>query len=197
VKALSSQPKEVSNMDEMHIVNLYFARDERAIKETQAKFGRLCHTISYNILHNHQDAEECVNDTYVGIWNAIPPANPDDLTAFVCRIARNISLKKLEHSNRKKRASVTLVSLDELAEILPDESIGDGMETEEIGKHISNFLRGEKEDVRNVFIRKYYFFDSIEDIARQYGFTQSKVKNMLYHTRNKLKEYLIKEGIEL
>ena len=184
-------------MDEMHIVNLYFARDERAIKETQAKFGRLCHTIAYNVLHNHQDAEECVNDTYVGLWNAIPPANPHDLTAFVCRIARNISLKKLEHSNRKKRASVTLVSLDELAEILPDESIGDGTEAEEIGKHISNFLRGEKEDARNVFIRKYYFFDSIGDITKRYGFTESKVKNMLYHTRDKLKEYLIKEGVEI
>ena len=184
-------------MDDLSIIELYFARDEQAIKETDAKYGKLCHSIAYNILNNHEDSEECVNDTYIGVWNTIPPTRPNNFMAFVCRITRNLSLKRIEAMARQKRSQATIVSLDELAEVLPDESIADGISDEDIGKAISDFLRNEKEDVRNVFIRKYYFFDSIGDIATRYGFTESKVKNMLYHTRNKLKEYLIKEGVEI
>ena len=106
-------------------------------------------------------------------------------------------MKRIEAMARQKRSQATIVSLDELAEVLPDENIAEGIGDEDIGKAISDFLRNEKEDLRNVFIRKYYFFDSIGDIAKRYGFTESKVKNMLYHTRNKLKEYLIKEGVEI
>ena len=184
-------------MDDLSIIELYFARDEQAIKETDAKYGKLCHSIAYNILNNNEDSEECVNDTYIGVWNTIPPTRPNNFMAFVCRITRNLSLKRIEAMARQKRSQATIVSLDELAEVLPDESIADGISDEDIGKAISDFLRNEKEDVRNVFIRKYYFFDSIGDIAKRYGFTESKVKNMLYHTRNKLKEYLIKEGVEI
>ena len=117
--------------------------------------------------------------------------------AFVCKITRNLSLKRLESMTRQKRSQPTLISLDELAEVLSDESISDGMSDKNIGKVISDFLRKEKSEIRNVFIRKYYFFDSISDIARRYGFTESKVKNMLHHSRTKLKKYLIKEGIEI
>ena len=184
-------------MDDLSIIELYFARDEQAIKETVAKYGKLCHSIAYNILNNNEDSEECVNDTYIGVWNTIPPTRPNNFMAFVCRITRNLSLKRIEAMARQKRSQATIVSLDELAEVLPDESIAYGISDEDIGKAISDFLRNEKEDVRNVFIRKYYFFDSIGDIAKRYGFTESKVKNMLYHTRNKLKEYLIKEGVEI
>ena len=184
-------------MDDLSIIELYFARDEQAIKETDTKYGKLCHSIAYNILNNNEDSEECVNDTYIGVWNTIPPTRPNNFMAFVCRITRNLSLKRIEAMARQKRSQATIVSLDELAEVLPDESIADGISDEDIGKAISDFLRNEKEDVRNVFIRKYYFFDSIGDITKRYGFTESKVKNMLYHTRNKLKEYLIKEGVEI
>ena len=184
-------------MDDLSIIELYFARDEQAIKETDAKYGKLCHSIAYNILNNNEDSEECVNDTYIGVWNTIPPTRPNNFMAFVCRITRNLSLKRIEAMACQKRSQATIVSLDELAEVLPDESIAYGISDEDIGKAISDFLRNEKEDVRNVFIRKYYFFDSIGDIAKRYGFTESKVKNMLYHTRNKLKEYLIKEGVEI
>ena len=184
-------------MDDLSIIELYFARDEQAIKETDAKYGKLCHSIAYNILNNNEDSEECVNDTYIGVWNTIPPTRPNNFMAFVCKITRNLSLKRIEAMARQKRSKATIVSLDELAEVLPDESIAVGTTDEDIGKAISDFLRNEKEDVRNVFIRKYYFFDSIGDIAKRYGFTESKVKNMLYHTRNKLKEYLIKEGVEI
>ena len=181
-------------MDDRSIIEMYFARDEQAIKETETKYGKLCYTVAYNILNNNEDSQECVNDTYIGVWNAIPPTRPVSFSAFVCRITRNLSLKRLETLNRQKRSSATLVSLDELSEILPDESIAEGASDLDIGKAISNFLRTEKEDARNVFIRKYYFFDPVGDIAKRYGFSESKVKNMLYHTRNKLKEYLIKEG---
>ncbi len=184
-------------MDDLRIIELYFSRDEQAIRETDAKYGRLCHRIAYNVLHNEQDSEECVNDTYVGVWNAIPPTRPNNLMAFVCRIARNLSLKRLEAMSRQKRSGATLVSLDELAEVLPDESIAEEVSDGELGRLIGDFLHNQKEDARNVFIRKYYFFDSIADIAVRYSFTESKVKNMLHHTRKRLKAYLIKEGVAL
>ena len=184
-------------MNDLEIIELYFKRDEKAITETDAKYGRLCHSIANNILHNEQYSEECVNDTYIGIWNAIPPTRPNNFMSFVCKITRNLSLKRLEAMVRQKRSAATIVSLDELAEILPDENIATGVSDGDIAKAISCFLRNENEDVRNVFMRKYYFFDSIGDIAQRFGFTESKVKSMLFHTRNKLKEYLIKEGVEI
>lgn len=184
-------------MDDLRIIELYFDRDEQAIKETEAKYGKLCHSIAYNILHNHEDSEECVNDTYAGVWNAIPPARPYNFTAFICKIARNLSLKRLEFMTREKRSADVLVSLDELAEVLPDERYAPDVSDEDVGRLISEFLRSQKEDVRNVFIRKYYFFDSVGEIAKRYSFTESKVKNMLFYTRNKLKNYLIKEGVAI
>ena len=183
-------------MNDLDIIELYFARDEMAIRETEIKYGRLCHGIAFNILGNNEDSEECVNDTYLGVWNAIPPARPSSFIAFISRIARNLSLKRLESQSRQKRAQCVVVSIDELAEVLTDESFGSASDGD-IGRLISIFLRGEKEEVRNVFIRKYYFFDSVADIAARYSFTESKVKNMLHHTRAKLKEFLIKEGVEL
>ena len=184
-------------MNDLNIIELYFARDEEAIKQTDIKYGKLCHSVAYNILNNNEDSEECVNDTYIGVWNVIPPARPNNFMAFVCKITRNLSLKRLEAMSRQKRSQAILVSLDELAEVLSDESIADGVSDEDIGKLISEFLRNEKSEIRDVFIRKYYFFDSIGDIARRYDFTESKVKNMLHHTRTKLKDFLIKEGIEI
>jgi RNA polymerase sigma-70 factor (ECF subfamily) len=184
-------------LNDLNIIELYFARDEEAIKQTDIKYGKLCHSVAYNILNNNEDSEECVNDTYIGVWNAIPPARPNNFMAFVCKITRNLSLKRLEAQARQKRSQAILVSLDELAGVLSDESIADGVSDEDIGKLISDFLRNEKSEIRDVFIRKYYFFDSIGDIARRYDFTESKVKNMLHHTRTKLKDFLIKEGIEI
>lgn len=184
-------------MNDHEIIELYFSRDEEAIKQTDLKYGGLCRQISYNILNNQEDAEECVHDAYIGVWNAIPPTRPNHLLSFICKITRNQSLKRLESMTRQKRSQGILVSLDELAEILPDESVADGASDEEIGKLISDFLRSEKEDVRNVFIRKYFFFDSIGEIAKRYDFTESKVKNMLYRTRMKLKDFLIRQGIAL
>ncbi len=184
-------------MDDLRIIELYFERDEQAIKETDLKYGKLCHRIAYNILNNHEDSEECVNDTYVGLWNAIPPIRPNNFMSFVCKIARNLSLKRLEFMKREKRSADVLVSLGELESVLPDSRYAPDVTDEDVGKLISKFLRAQKEDVRNVFIRKYYFFDSIGEIAERFGFTEGKVKNMLFYTRNKLRDYLIKEGVEI
>ena len=184
-------------MDDQKIIDLYFDRNEQAITETDVKYGKLCHSIAYNILSNREDSEECVNDTYIGVWNAIPPTRPDNFMAFVCRIARNLSLKRLDFLKREKRSADVILSLDELSAVLPDERYAPDVSDEDVGRLISQFLRTQKEDVRNVFIRKYYFFDSVKEIAERYSFTESKVKNMLFYTRNKLKDYLIKEGVEI
>ena len=184
-------------MDDLRIIELYFEREEQAIKETESKYGKLCHSIAYNILNNHEDSEECVNDTYVGVWNAIPPTRPNNFMAFICKITRNLSLKRLEFTKREKRSADIIISFEDLAAVLPDERYAPNISDEDVGKVISEFLHNQKEDAKNVFIRKYYFFDSISEIAKRYSFTESKVKNMLFYTRNKLKDYLIKEGVEI
>ena len=184
-------------MDDLKIIELYFKRDEQAIKETDIKYGKLCRSISYNILNNSEDAEECVNDTYMGIWNSVPPTKPSSLMAYLCKIARNLSIKRLTFNKRDKRSANLTLSIEELSEVLPDERYAPNVKDEDVAKSISRFLKTQKEDVRNIFIRKYYFFDSIESISKRYGFTSSKIKNILFNTRKKLKDHLIREGIEI
>ncbi len=184
-------------MDDLKIIELYFKRDEQAIKETDIKYGKLCRSISYNILNNSEDAEECVYDTYMGIWNSVPPTKPSSLMAYLCKIARNLSIKRLTFNKRDKRSANLTLSIEELSEVLPDERYAPKVMDEEVAKSISKFLKNQKEDVRNIFIRKYYFFDSIESISKRYGFTSSKIKNILFNTRKKLKDHLIREGVEI
>lgn len=184
-------------MDDLQIIELYFARDEKAIKETDTKYGRLCFNLANNILSNNQDSEECVNDTYLSVWNKIPPTRPNNFMAFICKITRNLSLKKLEFKMALKRTPNVIVSFHELEEVLSDDHIPPNIGDEEIGKMLTAFLQNEKEDARNVFIRKYLYFDSIGDIAARYSFTESKVKKMLYRSRNRLRDYLRKEGVEI
>jgi len=185
-------------MEDKSIIELYFARNEQAINETSAKYGKLCYSIAHNILNNNEDTEECVNDTYLALWNTIPPAHPENLLPYIYKIVRNISFDKLDFSLREKRSKNNIVvSLSELEYVLSDDGMRTDISTEELGHLISKFLKSQKEDTRNVFIRKYFFFDSISDISKRYSFTESKVKNMLYHTRKKLKDYLQREGIRL
>ena len=184
-------------MDDLEIIELYFARDERAIAETETKYGKLCHSIANRILDSREESEECVSDVLVALWNTIPPTRPVDLRAFVSKIARNLSLKRSEYLSRAKRSRDVLTSLEELEAILPDERYGSGIDEEEIGRLISEFLRTQSEVKRNVFVRKYFFFDSTRDIATRFGFSEGKVKSMLFRTRAELKEYLMKEGIHI
>lgn len=153
--------------------------------------------MAYNILGNAEDAEECVNDTLLSVWNAIPQTIPENLKAFVCRIARNTALKKLEYNTAEKRSPNAAVSLAELEEIIPDKRASSDDAGENISEAISEFLLLQKPEIRRVFIRRYWFFDSVSDIAKRFSYSESKVKSMLFHTRKKLKNYLTKEGIEI
>jgi len=184
-------------MDDLMIIELYFDRDERAIYETDVKYGKLCFQIAHNILFNNEDSEECVNDTYMKTWGAIPPTRPNSFRAFLCKITRNLSLKKLSYHLASKRNRDMTQSLEQLSEVMADTSVVTEQEYADLGKTISNFLRNEDKTVRNVFVRKYWFMDSIEDIAKRYSFSKSKVKSMLFQCRIRLKEYLRKEGIEI
>lgn len=184
-------------MEDVQIIDLYFCRDENAICETDQKYGEYCFSIANNILHSKEDSEECVNDTYISVWNKIPPTRPNCFKAFISKITRNLSLKRLDYNMAQKRNPGLIVSLSELEEMLPDDKIYPDISDEQIKKLIVSFLKSEKPITRKVFIRKYFFFDSISDIARHYSYSESKVKSMLFHTRNKLKDYLEKEGVEL
>ena len=184
-------------MDDLQIIELYFARDEHAIKETDHKYGKLCFQVAKNLLFNNEDSEECVNDTYLTVWNKIPPTRPNNFIAFICKITRNLSLKRLEVSNAMKRSAGTIISMSELEKALPDQCIAPDVEDEELGKLISAFLWSEKALDRNVFLRKYWFFDSISDIAERYSMNENSVKSMLFRSRNRLREFLRKEGIDV
>ena len=185
----------VNIIDDIRIIELYFERNEQAIKETDIKYGKLCHKLSYNVLNNRQDSEECVNTTYLEVWNRIPPTRPAKFKAYISIIVRDISIDKLRHLTAKKRSADMVMALDELTEILPDERHAPGRNDEEIGKLLSIFLRKQKEEVQRVFVLKYFYFESNIAIAERCGFTERKVTNMLARTRNKLKKYLIEEGI--
>ncbi len=182
-------------MEDRAIIELYFSRDQRAISETSKKYGKLCHKIAKRITSDDHDAEECVNDTYFGVWNAIPPQRPENFVAFIAKIARNLAIGKLKYRMAAKRNSDSVVSLNELEEIIPDTSHFDEFEDREVGRWISDFLRKEDEIVRKIFIRKYWYFDSISELSFEYGFSETKVKSLLFRTRNKLREYLEERGV--
>ncbi len=182
-------------MEDNEIIELYFIRNENAISETAEKYGKLCHNIAFKILNNHQDAEECVNDAYWGAWQAIPPEKPDSFCAYIIKIVRNISIGKLRYRLAKKRNNEVVASLDELEEIIPNIDGFKTIEDREVGEWISAFLYREKEIIRNIFIRKYWFFDSVAELSSKFGYSESKIKTILFRTRNKLKGYLQERGV--
>lgn len=185
-------------MDDSEIIELYLARSENAIRQTQFKYGSLCRSIALNVLGDPEDSEECVNDTYLSLWNNIPPEIPVNFKAYVCKLARNISISRVRKNNAKKRGRDLLISLSDVTEA--DEYAAyheDGLSDSELGKLIGDFLRKQPKDVRNVFLRKYFFEDSVAEIAERFSFSQSKIKSMLFHTRKKLQKFLEKEGVYL
>ena len=185
-------------MDDIKIVELYLSRSEDAIAETDLKYGKLCRYVAMNILRNNEDSEECVNDTYFGAWNAIPPQKPNRFSAFISRITRNLALKKYEYVSAAKRNPEVLVSLTELEECISgQEYVEAELENKRIEKAISDFLWQQDIEKRTVFIRRYWYFEPIDSICKRYGFSRSKVTSMLYQTREKLRQHLESEGIEL
>ena len=183
-------------MDDKEIIDLYWARDEGAIRETAMKYGRLCARIAGNILAIKEDCEECVNDTYFAVWNAIPDKRPNKFLAFIGKITRNLALKKYEYVAAAKRNPSAVTSLDELGECVSGrESVESEIENRQIESAIDAFLWQQDEGKRNIFIRRYWYFESIENICKNTGFSQSKVKSMLFEMRRKLRSYLEDEGI--
>jgi len=181
------------------IVELFFDRSELAISETSKKYGRYCHYIAYNILRNNEDAEECVNDTYLRAWNSIPPKRPNKLQTYLGKITRNLALNMLEKLTAQKRGKgqVPLV-LDELAECIPDErSSTDIVEDMYIKELLDRFLDALPAETRKIFVRRYWYMSAVKEIAREYNLTESKVTVTLFRTRKKLKEYLEEKGIHL
>lgn len=183
-------------MDDQAIVDLYWHRSENAISETAAKYGGYCYSIAYNILTNKEDAEESVSDTYLAAWNGIPPRRPSFLAAFLGKITRHISIDRWRIRNAGKRGGgeITL-ALDELEECIADnETVEQIYERREMINTLNNFLDTLQEIDRSVFLCRYWYLDSIQEIAANFGFSESKVTSMLHRTREKLRKRLVKEG---
>ena len=179
------------------IIELFWYRDERGLQEAKDLYGEYCYRIAYNILNSRQDAEECESDTFWTAWNLIPPQRPGLLRAFLGKIARNLSLKRLRANTAQKRGGgIVPASLEELAYCIPEHhSFDERVQAQELADIISDFLRSLPETERKVFICRYWYCDDIKTIAQSFRFTESKVKMMLLRTRNKLQDYLVKEGM--
>ena len=184
-------------MEDEQIIDLYLNRNEAAISETEKKYGPYCMKIAMNILESEPDSEECVNDVWLKTWNSIPPNRPQSLATYLGKITRNISINKYKMKYAGKRAEGEFaVSLDELDECVPG---GETMDMEEqarlIGKSISEFLHTQKELARKVFVCRYFYCDSVSEIAERFDISESHVKSLRFRTRSKLKTHLEREGI--
>ena len=183
-------------MEDARIVDLYLARDERAIRCTAEKYGQRLRGLAQAILEDHTAAEECENDTYWEAWNRIPPHEPRTyLFAFLGRITRHLAIDACRRRSADKRSAAVCGLTDELADCLPAPgTVEEAVDAAALTEAVNGFLRGCSEEQRAVFVRRYWYFDSVEEISRRYGFSRSKVKTMLFRLRAGLKEHLRKEG---
>ena len=180
-------------MEDKKIVDLFWQRDESAISVAAAKYGRYCNTIANNILHNACDAEECVNDTYIGAWNSIPNNRPERLGHYLGKMTRWIALNRLDERRSQKRGrnSTEALPYEELVDyVASDTSTEDTVELKELCAAINHFLSKLSPVERQVFLARYWFAAPVSEISEKFGFTQSKVKSQLMRTRNKLRKYL-------
>lgn len=184
-------------MEDEKIIDLYFSREEQAITETDKKYGRYCAAIAFNVLHSHEDTEECVSDTWLRTWNAIPPEKPDCLRAYLGRITRNLSFTRWQTQNAQKRGSGhTQLLLSELAECLPGgNNAQEHLDAQLLTQTIEAFLRTQKCENRQLFVRRYYYGDSVKRLAGLFGMKENTVKLRLFRVRNELREALSKEGV--
>ena len=185
-------------MKDERIVALFFERSQDAIRESENKYGKYCHAIAYNILSSHQDAEECVNDTWHAAWKSIPPQKPKRLSSFFGKIVRNLAIDRLSLTLAKKRKGQTLSLLEELAETLPSHMGEDGVVDEILLKDaLNSFLRTLSEDTRNIFLQRYFYCRDVKAIAKEFSLPENHVSVMLYRTRKALKSYLEERGVTL
>ncbi len=181
-------------MEDRQIVKLFLQRSDSAIPATIRKYGSRLRQLAANILRDPRDAEEAVNDTYLALWNAIPPEEPDPFSAYSYRVCRNTSLNKYRSNTALMRNSAYDLSLDELAQSIPDTAMEETISARELGRAIDAFLAKQSRDSRVIFLRRYWFGDSVKDIAQALGMKESAVSVRLSRTRSALNLYLIKEG---
>lgn len=185
-------------MEDQLIIKKFFERSEEAVRELSDKYGALCKGIAYRILGNEQDAEECLNDAFLAVWNNVPPESPDPLSAYVCRITRNISLKKYHANTAKKRNTQYDLALEELEECLAgDSSVEDEILAKELKQGINDFLPGLKKIDRIIFVKRYWFLESVSEIAESIGRNNNYVTVHLHRSRKKLENYLKQKGLIL
>ena len=186
-------------MDDNGIIQLYWDRNDQAIRATSEKYEHYCKAIAKNILNNEEDAEECVNDTYLNAWNSMPTHWPKQLATFLGKITRNLSFNKykLNHTEKRGGGEITLV-LDELTDCVSDiDTVEQTIDRQELSKAINSFVKSLSIEKRNIFVRRYWYADSVSDIASDYGMLQGTVSKTLERTRKQLKTYLTERGFDL
>ncbi len=185
-------------MEDVAIIDLYWARNENAITETDLKYGSLCRKLAFNILSDHEDSEECVNDTWHRAWNTIPPQRPASLRAYLGRIVRNLSISRLRMRTAQKRGQNYSLMLSELGDCLPSPHHPDQeLDAKELAATISRWLRTLEQEERVLFVRRYWYGDPISDLAREQGLLPNQLTKRMLRLRNKLKQHLEQEGISL
>ena len=183
-------------IEDEKIIDLFFNRSEKAIQELDIKYGKVCHKLSYNILNNKQDAEECVNDAYLGAWNAIPPTRPNPLLSYIVKIVRNISLKIDWRKEAAKRSGHYKIALEEIEGYITDQkTVEDEIEARELARIIEEFLDTLTVENRVIFMRRYWFADSYKDIAELVGISEKNISVRLTRIREKMKQYLIEREV--
>ncbi len=182
-------------MEDKKILLLLWNRADSAIAALQQAYGKLIYRIAFNIVGIHQDAQECENDTYLAIWNAIPPQKPEPLCPYVCRTGRNIALKRLRLETARKRCSCYDLSLEELCWVIPDDRTEQELSARALGRAIDAFLSGQKPENRILFLRRYWYGDSVQDAAAHLGISANTASVRLHRLRTELKEYLEKEAL--
>ncbi|MBE6760698.1 MAG: sigma-70 family RNA polymerase sigma factor [Ruminococcaceae bacterium] len=187
--------------EDAKIIDLLFKRDEAGLNQISNKYKNLYRTILTNLLNSKEDISECENDVLLAIWNSIPPNRPTNLSAYVCKIARNISINKFKYNARIKRSTPYVAVIDELSECIPDNSpdnrLGEKLEQEEFKNVISAFLRSLNTETRILFIRRYFCMETVSQLSERYGISENKISVKLFRARIKLHKYLEKEGIEI
>ena len=185
-------------MEDEKIIALFFQRSEQAIQALDEKYGPRCHQVSYNILNDRQDAEECVNDAYFGAWNAIPPAKPNPLLTYLLKIVRNLSCKRYWQKGAAKRNSNYTIALQEIEACLADRNtVEDAIEARELARILETFLDTLSGENRVIFLRRYWFSDSYQDIAQRVGLPEKTVSVRLTRTRQRMRQYLMERGMIL
>jgi RNA polymerase sigma factor, sigma-70 family len=185
-------------IDDERIIDLFFKRDQQGIRELDIKYGKTCHSLSYNITNSKQDAEECVNDAYLGAWNTIPPTRPNPLLSYIVKIVRNISLKIYWRKQAAKRSGNYKIALEEIEGcIAGPQNVEDEMEARELARIIEEFLDTLTLENRVIFMRRYWFADSYKDIAELVGLTEKNISVRLTRIREKMKQYLIEREVSV